>query len=86
MFELMVHKEAVKFLGRCNPDDKDRVVSAVKRLCEDPFRPDLDVKKLHGQLAGLYRLRVGDMRVVYEFSQTEQMITVHGISCRGSSY
>lgn len=86
MFELRVYKEAFKFLGRCQPDDKDRVVSAVKKLCEDPFRRDLDVKRLHGQLAGLYRLRVGDIRVVYELDQPEQVVTVHGISYRGSSY
>jgi len=39
-----------------------------------------------GDLAGLYKLRVGDYRVVYEVLHSEQVIVVHLIGHRREIY
>lgn len=54
-------------------------------LGEDPRRPDANIKKLAG-LDGLYRLRVGHYRVVYEIRDAELIIWVVGVGHRREIY
>jgi len=48
----------------------------------DNIRPEA----LAGDLAGLYKLRVGDYRVVYEVLHDEECIVVHAIGHRREVY
>lgn len=41
---------------------------------------------LKGDLAGLYKLRVGDYRVIYEILHSEEMLVVHMIGHRREIY
>jgi mRNA interferase RelE/StbE len=41
---------------------------------------------LAGNLAGLYKLRVGDYRVIYETLRQEETIVVHAIGHRSEIY
>jgi mRNA interferase RelE/StbE len=41
---------------------------------------------LSGGLAGFYRLRVGDLRVIYEILDREQTLIVHAIGHRRDIY
>jgi len=45
---------------------------------------DGDVKKLKGSM--FYRLRVGNMRVVFEIDHLEKMIFIQTIDYRGDIY
>jgi len=69
IFEIKVHPDAVKFLTDLSPETKERLKSGMKNLEIDPFksRPHADIKKLKGtkKRDDLYRLRVGDYRVIY---------------------
>ncbi|MGV9884603.1 type II toxin-antitoxin system RelE family toxin [Streptomyces sp. NPDC003006] len=52
-----------------------RVLTALASLGDDPHRDDTDTKKLTGH-DGLYRLRVGSFRVVYEIQNDVLVILV----------
>ena len=39
-----------------------------------------------GDLAGLYKLRIGDYRVVYEILYDEKMIVIHQVGHRSEIY
>ncbi|MYW02205.1 type II toxin-antitoxin system RelE/ParE family toxin [Streptomyces sp. SID3343] len=52
-----------------------RILAALTALGDDPYREDADIKKLTG-LSGLYRLRVGDHRVVYQVEDGESIVLV----------
>ncbi|KAM3100271.1 type II toxin-antitoxin system RelE family toxin [Phormidesmis sp. 146-35] len=41
---------------------------------------------LTGDLSSLFKLRVGDYRVLYSFSETTEIITVHQIGHRREIY
>ena len=41
---------------------------------------------LHGKYSGLFKLRVGDWRIVYEVKHNEKIITVHKIGHRKEIY
>lgn len=46
----------------------------------------LRLEALTGDLAGLYKLRVGDYRVIYEVLWDEQTIVIHAIGHRREIY
>jgi mRNA interferase RelE/StbE len=48
----------------------------------EAIRPDA----LAGDLAGLYKLRVGDYRIAYQLLRSEQVIVVHLIGHRREVY
>jgi mRNA interferase RelE/StbE len=68
-FKIRLHPDAVKFLVYLNSETKERLKSGIKNLETDPFksRSHADIKKLKGtkKREDLYRLRVGDYRVIY---------------------
>lgn len=57
--------DARRQLRAIDRQDVLRILTALTPLGDDPWRQDADVKKLSGH-DGLYRVRVGDYRVVYE--------------------
>lgn len=70
-------KPAVKYVNSADKPTKKRLKSAIEKL------PLGDIKKLQG-LQNDYRLRVGDLRVL--FSISENTIIVKDILPRGQVY
>jgi mRNA interferase RelE/StbE len=62
-----------------------RILTALTRLGDDPYRDDADVKKLSGH-DGLYRLRVGDFRVAYHIDDGQLIILVVKVGNRRDVY
>ena len=69
-------KQALKFLLRQNKPTQERLITAIKKL------PEGDVKKMQG--LSLYRLRVGDFRIL--FARSGQIINIEKIDNRGQIY
>ncbi|MBI4449655.1 type II toxin-antitoxin system RelE/ParE family toxin [Candidatus Uhrbacteria bacterium] len=61
-----------------------RVIAHIKALALDP-RPQDKVKKLKGAET-LYRIRVGDYRVVYAVDDTARVVTVTRVQHRREVY
>jgi len=61
-----------------------RVVERINWLAAnlDSVRPEA----FTGNLAGLYKLRVGDYRVIYEVLRQEETIVIHAIGHRSAIY
>ncbi len=47
---------------------------------------ELTPESLHGELKGLFKLRVGDYRVFYSADRSRQVITVHLVGHRKDIY
>jgi len=77
-FEIKLHPDAVKFLVNLNPETKERLKSGIKSLEIDPFksRSRSDIKKLKGtkKRDDLYRLRVGDYRIIYAVEENTVLV------------
>ena len=58
---------------------RERLARAIDGL------PEGDVKRLAGS-GGLWRLRVGDWRVIYRREEADLVITVVTVSPRGGAY
>ena len=68
-------------LKKIAPTDKERILQQIgAALAEDPRSGE----PLHGEFNGLFKLRVGDYRVIYAL--TEQGVLVLRIRQRGKAY
>lgn len=72
-------KSAKKDFDALNEPIRSRIDKAIAKL------PLGDVKKLQGT-THRYRLRVGDMRVLFEYDPEHQAITIVKIAPRGQAY
>jgi len=61
-----------------------RILNKLKWLAEN-FE-ELTPEPLHGELKGLFKLRVGDYRVIYSAVPSRQFITVHLVGHRKDIY
>ena len=73
MFRLVYSRLAEKQLAKLSAQTALRILKGCERLNTKPFPDDKHVKKLKGYHA-LYRLRIGDYRVV--FTIAGQMVEV----------
>lgn len=85
-------KQAFKFLQKSNTEiaevirgklnQIDAVFSAQSIL---PFT-ELNIKAMKGDWAGYYRLRAGDLRIIFKVDETLKNIDVYKIGNRGDIY
>lgn len=68
-YKVKLHQMAVKFLKDLDERVRDRIKRSIRQLQEYPIssRPGADIKRLVGTKVrqDLFRLRVGDFRVIY---------------------
>ena len=66
-FRILIHREAAKVLKDLDNKTRKRIKENLNVLEENPYhrRPGADIRKLTGTDPVLYRLRVGNYRVVY---------------------
>jgi mRNA interferase RelE/StbE len=79
--QVLLEKEAAKYLERLNEPMKGRILDALDKLANEP--PEGDIRKLQGQETA-YRLRIGDFRVL--FKQKAACLAVYKIAPRGQAY
>jgi mRNA interferase RelE/StbE len=84
MYHIRILDKAARDLEKLDRQIGRRVVSRARWLAEnlENIRPE----PLTGDLAGLYKLRVGDYRVLYEILYDEKAIVVHIIGHRREVY
>ncbi len=84
MYQIRIQDSAARELAQLDKPVARRLVKRIRWLAAnvEAVRPDA----LGGDLAGLYKLRVGDYRVAYEILHSEQVIVVHLIGHRREIY
>ena len=86
-FRVLISETAAKQFNKLEDSIKARMKKHFLVLAEDPYkkRSGADIKKLGGfSNPALYRLRVGDFRVVYAIQ--EQVVKITEIFRRGKGY
>lgn len=86
-YDVLLSESAVRFLRRIDNKTAERIKNGITELIEDPFqsRPKSDIKQLVGSHdPSLYRLRIGDYRVIYAVIGNKVKVTE--IIIRGKGY
>ena len=86
MYRIEYDRDALKVLARMPADQRRLIRAKVERLAADPRGPNPQAKPLSGPLAGLFRLRVGDWRVVYHLDHAATLVRVTVVKPRGGAY
>ncbi|MDO8685963.1 MAG: type II toxin-antitoxin system RelE/ParE family toxin [Clostridiales bacterium] len=85
MYKIVFTKEAAKYYKKCDEKAKRLLNESFKKLKENPHY-DANIKRLHGELSGLFRYRAGSLRVVYSISENEVIVIIVAIGSRGDIY
>lgn len=77
-------KSASRQLKKIDPPVARRIVGRIRRLAE--HFEEIPPEPLKGDLAGLFKFREGDYRIIYEPLRKERLIVVHEIGHRSEIY
>lgn len=83
MYKITITRSAEKSLKNLDRSTKNRIVSQILSLADEP-RPHGCRKVLSEE--GLWRLRIGDWRLGYEINDSDQEITIIRVDHRSSFY
>ena len=84
MYGIRILEAATRELGRLDKPIGRRIVERINWLAAN--LDDITPKALTGDLSGLYKLRAGDYRILYEILHDERIIVIHAIGHRREIY
>ena len=82
MFEVKIRIQLLKYLEKIGEEERKRILSAIERFV-DPFSQPYE--KLKGR-KNIYRIRVGDYRVIYLVDKKHKIVSVLIIDKRERVY
>jgi len=83
-YSIEFSKGAARFMKQQDQKTAARILVKIEGVANDPYAPNNNVKKLIGRDG--YRLRVGDIRVIYDVYDRVLVVDVLEIGYRGSVY
>jgi len=81
-YKILLSPKARNFLEKLDKQDKERIKNKLKDLANNP---ELG-KPLTGRLAGLWSLRAGDYRALYQIRHNELLVLILKIGHRKDIY
>jgi len=82
-YTVLLTHAARRDYGKLPPDIEPRVSSAIDALEESPCHPG--ARKLKGE-RHLFRVRVGDFRIIYHVDESDRVVTIARIRHRREVY
>ena len=83
-YKVLFSNDSQKYYEKLTDVQARRIDFAISRLSQDPYQGG-DINKLKG-MPGFYRLRVGDLRIIFEIYEKQRAIWVDQILPRGQAY
>ena len=80
-------KDSLKFLEKNNLQENfviDKIKLALRKFKGEDI--NINIKKLRGEWEGFYRIRVGKLRIIFEFQFKNYRVYIEEIDWRGSAY
>ena len=90
-WKVEVKKNSKKFLDQQNSDTQNRIRQSIRKLIDYldngilPFS-DMDIKKLRGRKQDSFRLRIGNIRIIFTLIISAKLIRIENIDYRGDAY
>ena len=83
MYEVVLSRQAARYLERVDRTAQQRIVDRLEQLAEDPWGP---FTKPLTNADGLRSSRVGTWRIVYRIEEPTREVVVSDIAPRGEVY
>ena len=84
MLNIELGNPTKRFLKKCDKDLYERLTSKIKSLSDNPFPQD--VKRVVGRKEKVFRVRVGDYRIMYLVFYEQNLILITDIDKRSKVY
>jgi len=84
IFGIKYSRQAVKFLKSLDNELVLRILRKIEKLKEEPIQHDS--KRVEGYGEKLFRVRVGDYRILYEVDYKDNLIGIVKIEKRARAY
>lgn len=84
MYDLNFTETGEISLGKLDKSSGQRILNKLKWLIK--YTGNVKHIPLKRNLAGLYKLRAGDLRILYELDTDKHLITVHKVGYRRDIY
>ena len=84
MFDIKYSRQAVKFLKSLDKITVSRILTKIEKLKHDPISHDSKI--VEGYSEKLFRVRVGDYRILYEVDYNGNLIGIVKIDKRSRAY
>jgi mRNA interferase RelE/StbE len=84
MYQITIKKSAAKELEAIAPKEAKKIVSEIRSLADNP-RPS-GCKKLKGKIEELWRIRIGNYRVLYSIEDMVKVVDIKRVGHRKDIY
>jgi mRNA interferase RelE/StbE len=85
MYKISLTKKAQKTYENANSSLLNKLNRCFEQLQDNPHSHP-NIKRLQGKLAGKFRYRLGDWRVIYSINEENQLVIISIIAARGEAY
>ena len=85
MYEVLLHPDAQNVYANADQALAKKIALCLQQLEQNP-RSHPNIKPLKGDLAGFYRYRIGDYRVIYSIEDEVVRVFVVAIAHRSQAY
>lgn len=87
-YEIEIHRGAARELRGAPRNEIERIKNKIESMVTNEWRDltEFDVKQLSGANNDLYRVRVGDWRVVFGYDEDAKKIGIFGAGKRDTVY
>jgi mRNA interferase RelE/StbE len=85
MPKLIVHRRAARYFERMDARIKTQLKAKLELLAQNPGAAS-GIKPMAGEWAGFFRLRHGDLRVIYFHDRSSDTIVIAHVGPRGDVY
>lgn len=85
MYKLLYHPAVAKFFKKLSKDEARKIIEKMNTVATNPYAPNTNIKRMADSVKS-YRLRVGNIRVIYELNSTTQTIYIMDADFRGNIY
>lgn len=84
MFEVYLSSHAKRFLKKAQREVYNRIMKKIKELSNNPFPPDM--RRVVGRKEKVFRVRVGNYRILYVIFHEKNELLISDIDKRGKVY
>lgn len=86
MFKLEISDKTLKRISKFSPADQKKIYKLFKEFEQNPLPSGRNLKKLSGTTFALWRIRLGDLRIVFEVLVESKIVRIIKIDYRGNIY
>ncbi len=81
-----IKRQAKRKIQSLSRDERKRITDKIQDMATNPGNPSLDIQQMEGSQKEMYRLRIGDWRIIFARCNRSRVLSIEKIGARGDVY